>query len=232
MKKLMIVGLLLIIQNVVSAQKNFIDQPYVEVTASADSLVVPDRILMSIRLSEADTKNRISVEEQERKLLNVLKKFNINPQKDLQLLDAVSNYRSTFLSGNQVIKTKVYELKVETAKMAGSILSNLEAEGIAGSRITKASFSKMDELIASLRAKAVLKSKKIAENLAKPLGQKIGKAIHLTDNHYEYAYDTAETRPMVAMSLKVAGSAEESPIDVDFEKLKFSVQVNAKYILE
>jgi uncharacterized protein YggE len=36
--------------------KNFIDQPYIEVTGKADMEVVPDEIYLTIRISELDTR--------------------------------------------------------------------------------------------------------------------------------------------------------------------------------
>ena len=42
--------------------KNFIDQPYIEVAGSADTLVTPDEIFIRINISEKDTKNKVSVE--------------------------------------------------------------------------------------------------------------------------------------------------------------------------
>lgn len=50
------IGLLLIITLLSlkgsSQEKNFIDQPYLETTAIVDSLVVPDRIYLSILITE------------------------------------------------------------------------------------------------------------------------------------------------------------------------------------
>ena len=87
MKKAILFSLIIFCVNFTFAQKNFIDQPFVETTAKVDSLVIPDRIYISINLNEADSKNKKSVEEQERLLESTLKKLNINTEKDLSLLD-------------------------------------------------------------------------------------------------------------------------------------------------
>ena len=44
-------------------QKNFIDQPYLEVTGKAELEVTPDEIYLSIRINEGDNKAKQSVEE-------------------------------------------------------------------------------------------------------------------------------------------------------------------------
>ena len=83
MKKLILLGALVAAHALAFAQKNFIDQPFVEVSAKADSLVVPDRIYLSIRIEEASSKNRKSVEEQEKQMLSALRRAGINTDKDL-----------------------------------------------------------------------------------------------------------------------------------------------------
>jgi len=51
--------------------KNFIDQPFIETEAVIDSLVIPDRIFITIILNESDGKNKKSTEELERVLKNI-----------------------------------------------------------------------------------------------------------------------------------------------------------------
>ena len=77
MKKSFLIFVMFFVWNLFSAQKNFLDQPYIEVSALVDTLVVPDRIYVSITLNEADSKNKKSVEEQEKQLETILKKLKI-----------------------------------------------------------------------------------------------------------------------------------------------------------
>lgn len=76
-----------------SQSKNFIDQPYIEVTGHADSLVTPNEIFIKITISERDSKDKISVEEIESKMVEGLKTLSINIEKDLTTGDLASNYR-------------------------------------------------------------------------------------------------------------------------------------------
>lgn len=64
MKKTLFLLFCILSANHIFAQKNFIDQPFIETSAKLDSLVVPDKIYISINLNEADSKNKKSVEEQ------------------------------------------------------------------------------------------------------------------------------------------------------------------------
>ena len=94
MTKNLLTIILLTITSLTFAQKNFIDQPFVETTAKSDTLVVPDKIYISINLNEADSKNKKSVEDQEKQLETTLKKLNIDTEKDLLLLDFSSNFKN------------------------------------------------------------------------------------------------------------------------------------------
>ena len=64
-----------------SQTKNFIDQPYLETTSVVDTLVVPDRIYLSILITEADTKGKISVEELENRMNTKLITLGIDTKK-------------------------------------------------------------------------------------------------------------------------------------------------------
>ncbi len=215
------------------AQKNYIDQPFIETSAKIDSLVIPDRIYISINLNEADSKNKKSVEEQEKVLESTLKKLNINTEKDLSLLDFSSNFKQYFLKGQNVIKAKMYSLLVNDAVTTGKVLVELETAGISNVNIERTEYSKAEELLLDLKSKAVLKSKLTAEKLAKPLNQKIGKAIYISDaNSISNALQGQAPGLKIRGMSSIYGSRAENPIYTEFQKVKFEVEVNVKYILE
>ena len=77
MRKIIVFILLLFITKNFSQTKNFIDLPYIETSAKVDTLVTPDRIFLTILITEKDTKNRTSVEELESKMNLKLKSLGI-----------------------------------------------------------------------------------------------------------------------------------------------------------
>lgn len=215
------------------AQKNFIEQPFVETSAKADTLVVPDKIYISINLNETDSKNKKSVEEQETQLEVTLKKLNIDTEKDLSLLDFSSSFKNFFLKGQNVIKSKMYSLLVGNAVTAGKVLVELESIGISNVTIERSEYSKAEDLLLDLKSKAVEKSKLTAERLAKPLNQKIGKALYISDiNTISNALQGQTPGVRISGMSSIYGSRAADPIYTEFKKVKFEVQVNVKYILE
>ncbi|MDO8992882.1 MAG: hypothetical protein Q7U83_07460, partial [Daejeonella sp.] len=125
-------------------QKNFIDQPYLEVTGSADSLVTPNEISIKILLAEKDSKDKVSVEDLEIKMVNALKTLGIDLDKDLSTTDISSNFKSYLLKNKDILKTKQYMLKVSDGLTASKVFINLEQLGISNTSIEKVTHSNLE----------------------------------------------------------------------------------------
>jgi uncharacterized protein YggE len=209
--------------------KNFIDKPYLETNAVVDTLVVPDRIYLSILITEADTKGRTSVEELENRMNTKLKALGIDTKKQLSLSDAASNFKSYFLRGKDILKNKAYTLLVYDAVTAGKVIMGLESIEISNVQLTKTEYSKMDQLQLELKQKAVARAKLQGESLLKPLNQNLGKAIYISDMSYNvYRSDVSEFKILGMANLK----AEQNPIDIEFEKIRIESRVNVTFEMD
>ena len=211
--------------------KTFIDQPYIEVAGNADTMVTPDEIFIKIEISEADTRNKTSVEELERKMFDALKSMGIDVEKNLTTSDISSNFKNYFLKGKEVLKSKEYMLKVSDAVTASKVFMKLEDLGISNSSIDHVDYSDMEGIKNLMRTKAMENAKARALALTKPLHQEVGPAIYISDN---------EVYPIHLLEGKVAGlairgytnnSAQDLP-KIDFEKIQISSNINAKFILK
>ena len=236
MKKSFLIFVMFFVWNLFSAQKNFLDQPYIEVSASVDTLVVPDRIYVSIALNEADSKNKKSVEEQEKQLEAILKKLKINTDKDLSVLGFSSDFKKYFLKGQNILKTKKYSLLVRDAYTLGNVIISLEEAGISNTEVEKVEYSKSKELLLELKSEAVKRSRITADKLVKPLNQKAGKALYISDTNYggieDYEYVTVKDIAFQEIEYKKEGASEEFLRKLDFQKIKFSTTVYVKYQLD
>ncbi|MBB1574487.1 MAG: SIMPL domain-containing protein [Flavobacteriaceae bacterium] len=236
MKKSFLIFVMFFVWNLFSAQKNFLDQPYIEVSASVDTLVVPDRIYVSITLNEADSKNKKSVEEQEKQLETILKKLKINTDKDLSVLGYSSDFKKYFLKGQSILKTKKFSLLVRDAYTLGNVLISLEEAGISNTEVEKVEYSKSKELLLELKSEAVKRSRITADKLVKPLNQKAGKALYISDTNYggieDYEYATVGNIALQEMDYKKESASEEFLRKLDFQKIKFSTTVYVKYQLD
>ena len=75
-------------------EKNFIDEPYIEVTGKAEMEVVPDRIYLRIVINEKDNKGKVSVEQQEKEMFKQLKSIGIDLEKQLSVQDMSSDLQT------------------------------------------------------------------------------------------------------------------------------------------
>ncbi|MBN2638997.1 MAG: SIMPL domain-containing protein [Bacteroidales bacterium] len=230
MKKTILLAIFFLSLISIQAQtKNFIDQPYIETSAKADTLVTPDEIYLNIIISESDTKGKISVEEMANKMEQKLKHLGIDIQKQLTLNDLSSNFKKYFLRSKDVEKTKSYTLMVHTAVMAGKVIMELEDINIGNVKLDRTAYSQPEKLKLLLRSEAAKKAYEQAVALVEPLGQRVGSAIFISDQ-------TFNERPVVNSNVFMvrgySSSAPKSePLNIGFQKIKFQSEVNIKFKL-
>lgn len=209
--------------------KNFIDQPYLETTAKVDSLVTPDQIYLSIYIHEGEDRNRTSLEKQERTMANVLENLGIDLKKQLKVDNLASNYKKYFLKRKNVLKSKSYTLEVYDAMTAGKVLIGLESEGISNVRLIKTAYSKIEILKLELKSKAILKAQQQAKALTTPLNQQLGKALYINDKFYSRPY--YNNMNMMAKAEYAMAEAAETPIDIEFSKIKVESEISVRFII-
>jgi len=228
-KAILFIATVLFTMTISAQSKNFLDTPYLETQAQVDTMVTPDKIYLNIIIQEKDTKGRVSVEEQENQMAQRLKALGIDIDEQLVIKDMGSNFKKYFLRQKEVLKSKQYSLLVYSGKELGDVMMALEQLDIANTSIEKTEYSKMDELELELRTKAVKKAIQKAHALTKPLGQKVGMAIHIADNSQYYPrYNQAPRMEMKAVS---SDMGQAQPLDIDFEKIKVETTVNVKFAL-
>ena len=234
MKKIVLLLPLLFITKNFSQTKNFIDLPYIETSAKIDTLVTPDRIFLTILITEKDTKNRTSVEELESKMNLKLKSLGIITEKQLTLNDLTSNYKKYFLKQQEILKTKSYSLVVYDAKTASKVIAALEEEEISNVSLEKTEYSKTEQLLLILKGKAIVKAKNTAIALTKPLNQKVGNAIYISDSNSTVSNMLSGRVKGVQIRGFASMNAESDydPIDIAFDKIKIETQINVNFKLE
>ncbi len=233
MKRLLIlIGLILVFNSANGQTKNFIDQPFIETTSKVDTLVTPDRIYLSVLISESDTKGKQTVEELERKMADKLKEIGIDLNRQLTLSDLSSNFKKYFLRKQSALKAKSFELLVYDAKTAGQAIYELEGIGISNVDLERTEFSKIEELKLELKSKAIEKAKKQADAMVIPLNQITGKAIFISD----IKTDMVNVLQGRVAGIRIRGSSsmkqEYIAIPIEFEKIKVESEVNVKFIIK
>ncbi len=215
-----------------SQEKNFIDQPYIEVSGNADTLVTPNEIFIKILLSEKDTKDRVSIEELELKMVNVLKALNLDIEKDLTTSDMTSNFKFYLLKSKDVIKTKLYTLKVTNAMKVSQVFIQLEEMGISNTSIERVDHTDIDNIRNLMRTKAISDAKTRAIALTKSINQTVGQAIHISDTEQFNQSMNSQFAKIQLRGISTIQNTDSEMPKIEFEKIKVSVNINAKFVLK
>lgn len=234
MKKITLLILLIVATKSISQTKTFIDLPYIETSAKVDTLVIPDRIYLNISITEKDTKGKVSVEELESKMNEKFKLLGINIETQLSLNDLGSNYKKYFFKQQDIVKNKNYTLLLYDAKISGKVLMALEEMEISNVVLEKTEYSKADKMILTLKTKAIEKAKSQAIAMTKPLNQKVGNAIFISDFNTEILRGLAGSVSGIRIRgvSTISAKKEYVPADIEFEKIKIETEVNVKFKLE
>lgn len=213
------------------AQKNFIDENYIEVTGKAEKEIAPDEIYLQVLIDESDYKGKEALEVLEMKLIKKLQEIGIDIKKEFSVKDISSNFKNYWLKKSDIFTSKEYQVIVHTAPMAGKVFRELETLGISNITIDKLDHSEIEKYKKEIKADAVRNAKETADALAIASERKIGKAIYIRENE-PFLY-----RPMVAseVSMKVRGMAIDANYtepDIEFEKIKLEYSVQVFYELE
>lgn len=234
MKKIILFYAILLSTIGYSQSKTFIDQPYIETKATADTLVSPDRIYLNILISEKDTKGKKSLEEIESIMILRLKNAGIDIKKQLTLSDLSSNFKSYFLKRQDIQKAKLYSLLVYDANTAGKIMADLEEENISNVTLVKTEYSKLESLKLDLKSLACLKAKQNALSMAKPFNQKVGIALFISDSEPNLSLLSGRVAGVQVRGVSSFGyyDSKNEESQIEFEKIKVSVSVNVAFKLD
>ncbi|MFV0530297.1 MAG: SIMPL domain-containing protein [Flavobacteriales bacterium] len=235
MKKLHLIYFLLINSLIYAQEIDYTKVPQIQTKATYTTEVQPDKITLSITLSESNSKGKISVEELEQKLENVLKSSNVDISKQLTLKDLSSNFQSYFLKKTDIQKTKNYNLEVFDANTAGKILRKLADNDISNVKLIKTEYSKIEELKIELKGKAVTKAKKQANEMVKALNQKVGSVIFISDMETNIAnYLSGQVAGLNIRGVNSVGhyGNKESELNISFDNIRVDATVTVHFKIE
>lgn len=209
-----------------SQNKSFLDINYIETQASADTLVVPDEIKLSIIIKEIDSKGKTSTEALEQEMKKVLSNLDIDIKEKLVLSDASSNFKSYLLKKKDILKSKNYILTLNDALTTSKVIVALEQARISNVSIKNIRYSKVDMIKTHLKAKAVLKAKAQADTILNALNKTTGDPLHIIDQNNAGNYNQRISQMTINESDK--GSKF---LDVEFQKIQIRSSLTVKFAI-
>lgn len=232
MKQKLLISFLVISFSIHAQEFDYTKVPQIQTNATFTTEVQPDKITLSITLSESNSKGKVSVEELERKLGSILKANGINISKQLMLKDLSSNFQSSLLRRTDVQKTKNFYLEVYDAASAGTILKELSDNDISNVRLISTEYSKLEELKIELKGKAVSKARKQAVEMAKALDQKVGTALFISDMQTNVGGYRAPGVNIIGVNSIAYSENDQSNLDISFDDIRVDVTVTVYFKLE
>lgn len=218
--------------NAMGQNKTFLDVPYIEVNGFADTTITPNEIYIRITLSESDTKDRVSLEDMEKKLVAGLKSLGIKTEKDLTTSNIKSSFQYHALKQADVLKTKEYNLKVGDAVMATRVFMKLEELKFGNAEIEKVSHSEISTIRNKCRTNAILNAKGKAIALTSAIGQQVGPALLISDYSNDSDGTVQVAQPKRQMLMMTADALNAELPQIDFEKIHISLSVAVKFALK
>lgn len=207
----------------IHAQRNNnsnISTPYIEVTGSASKSVKPDRISISIIVSESTTReNKVTIAEQENIINSQLVKQKIDP-KSLKMTGISTQILMDEGKEIGLKYTKSFELVLTSAQEVSTLFQNLYEKGILQTSVKHLWHSKYTEYYEELRKEALLDAKNRAKKDLKVLGYELGDAIEIkeTSSHFDFQYH----RGNVYTRNSLVSTTEFEDVDINCSfKIKF-----------
>ncbi len=215
-----------------SGQKNFIDQPFIEVSGTVETEIIPNEIFLKIILNENDKKGRLPIEKQENQMISTLKTLDIDVEKKLSVLDFNGSYQRKFLGDNEVTKIKHYQLIVNDGKTLGEVYESLDACDISNISIIKTSHTELEKFRRETKLKALKTAKEKANDYAMAIGQTIGKALFIQETSSNIMPNILLANNAVGSNYNVQYRTEKHKIEnLNLQPIILKESVMAKFIL-
>lgn len=167
MKKWFLLAAVAVLALPALAQQQEAFPSYIQVTGRSEMEIAPDEFYLSIVIDEKDSKGKISVESQQRQMIDALRRLGVNVDKQLK----VANLSSEFFKRRNSVATAKYQLQLGTAEMVSRVYEALDRVGISNISIQKVSHSQLEQLKQQVRVEAIRDAKRNAQTLAQAIGQ-------------------------------------------------------------
>ena len=204
------------------AEKNI---PYIEVIGSASQKVVPDKIFLSIGLSEKSIQKKTwTISEQETSLFQVLDQLQIS-RDQLALSDTNASIIRRKKRETGVRFEKEYILELKNATQLSAVFTQLQQRNIKEVNVMKTESSKIIELRKEVRIEAIKLAKAKAEYLLEAIGETIGRPLEIRELPDErVARRTFASNGIITQKDKDDLLAEFEQIEIKFSYyIKYSI---------
>jgi hypothetical protein len=207
----------------------------ISVSGIAEKEILPDIIYFSISLKEYQLKtgSKFMMSELENQLINSIEKAGID--KENLTVENVYGYNFSWnkkTENKDFMARKQFQLKLPDAKKLNVILSKLDPKAIEYVRVSQYTHSRLQELNQELQVEAVKNAKSKAEALLKPLDEKVGKVMEVSENQQNFQpiyYKSYQNNRMMSTAADESASMES---DLEFQNIKLKAEVHIVFLIQ
>jgi uncharacterized protein len=149
----------------------------------------------------------------------------------------MSNFQAYFLSRDEVVLTKEYQLIVHDANTLQKIFLEFQKLSISNVSIQKVDNTKMEQYRKEVKDNAIKAAKSKAESLAKSIDQTIGRALYVQEQDFDKqpVSEMLQGR-MAGVMLKSVNSyndiSQGPDTGMEFEKIKLNSSILVRFELK
>jgi hypothetical protein len=204
--------------------------PQISVSGEGKIKAIPDQVFISIAVETKGT-NATDVKKQNdttiEKVLQFITKFKV-PKSDVQTRSVSLNPQYDYEKKKRNYNaTQTIEILLKNISQYDALMEGLVDAGINRINLVEFKTSKLTEYQSEARKLAMKEAKSKAEDYVSVLGQKVGKAITITDNTQNYY-----PQPMYAMKTMAMDQAESPRETLAIGEINISATVNVSFLLE
>lgn len=211
----------------------------IEVTGSAETLVTPNEFTFKITLSERlEKKEKVTIDQQEKRLKEELAKAGIDVQKDLTVFDLSSSYVSKKRRAD-VLASKDYRLKLTDIAKIEKLQEIADDLNITRLDLIDSTHSELTRLRKETKMEAVKAAKAKAEYMLGAIGERVGKIVfvqEVPDESYLTNSLNANSRSNYNYSANISrgviDGADSSQPALTFTKIQLRYAVIAKFEIQ
>ncbi|MCW8310989.1 SIMPL domain-containing protein [Sphingobacterium thalpophilum] len=237
MKKLLLGLAFLGLISQTNAQQ-MVNKEFVSTVGRAEEEVTPDIIYIDVTLKEfyenGNTKKKVAIDKLEKDLFDSATKAGVKKE-DFTIQNIWSyNTPDKKKKDTDILLSRQYRIKVTNLNNLSQLLDGVDKAGIQSTYISEYDYSKKKELEKTLKTKAVLDAKANAQILAEAAGQKIGKAIVLSETPQQIIFGVQPTMRNAMYKSAMAESADQAAgngLDLDIRPMKVTSEISASFEL-
>ena len=216
------------------AQSDNKPQPRViEVRGSAEKLVTPNEFTFKIALNERyEKKEKITLEDQEKRLREELKKIGVDAQNDLTVFDLSSRFAYRKRQKDE-LASRDYRLKLNDLEKIGKLQEIADDLGVARLELIEATHSNLPALRKETKIEAMKAAKAKAEYLLGAIGDKVGKTLFVEEKAEQDESMPLNGRSFTSNEVVARGAYSPPPEPaLQFTQIKLRYEVFARFEIE